>query len=101
MALDTVNWSAHLNNEITVSGLAQNAKLGALLMTGPNDAILIRGLSEWDTQTEGKKVRVVAIVRRMPGAPKAEGPKSTQMQGTASGRDTWVLELKYYQLTDD
>lgn len=100
MASDAVDWSAKWNTEIDVSGVAQNAKAGALLMTGPEEAILISGLSEWDAATVGKEVVVQAIVRRARGYPKAKVAGGIPMQGTASGRDTWVLELKSYRVLD-
>jgi hypothetical protein len=98
MPSDAVDWSTKLDTEVNVSGIALNAKAGALLMTGSEDAILIRGLSEWDPKEVGKKVAVQAIVRRVPGYPKAKALKGPPMQGTASGRDTFVLELKSYRV---
>ncbi len=92
-------WSKSEDQEVSVSGTAANAKAGALLMTGPEDAIRIRGLSEWDEQTVGKKVNVEGIVRRVPGWPKAD-ESDEAIQGTASGRDTWVLELKQFEVID-
>lgn len=94
----TVDWSKNLDTEVNVSGVAQNAKAGALLMTGPEDAILIQGLSEWDPKALGKMVTVHAIVRRVPGYPKAKVIEGLSMQGTATGGDTWVLELKRYRV---
>ena len=93
------DWSKSEGKEVSVSGTAANAKAGALLMTGPEEAIRIRGLAEWDEQTVGKKVNVNAIVRRVPGWPKADDSDEA-IQGTASGRDTWVLELKKYEVID-
>ena len=93
------DWSKSEDQEVSVSGTAANAKAGALLMTGPEEAIRIRGLSQWDEQTVGKKVKVEAVVRRVPGWPKADDSDEA-MQGTASGRATWVLELKDYEVID-
>jgi hypothetical protein len=93
------DWSQSEGKEVSVSGTAANAKAGALLMTGPEEAIRIRGLSEWDEQTVGKKVNVEAVVRRVPGWPKADDSDEA-MQGTGTGRDTWVLELKQYEVID-
>ncbi len=95
----SVDWSKSEDQEVRVSGTAANAKAGALLMTGSEDAILIRGLSEWDEQTVGKKVNVEAVVRRVPGWPQADDSDEA-MQGTATGGDTWVLELKNYEVSD-
>jgi hypothetical protein len=100
MSSDAVDWSAKRDTEIHIGGIAQNAKAGAVLMIGPEHAILVQGLSEWDTATVGKNVMVEAIVRRVPGYPKAKTSGGIPMQGTASGRDTWVLELKQYRVLD-
>jgi|SRR5262245_45554234 len=97
---EDVDWSSMQDTEVNISGIAQNAKAGAVLMTGPEDAILVQGLSEWDTTTIGKKVAVEAVVRRVPGYPKAKVSGRILMQGTASGRDAWVLELKSYRVLD-
>ena len=93
------DWSKSEGKEVSVNGTAANAKAGALLMTEPEEAIRLRGLSEWDEQTVGKKVNVEAIVRRVPGWPEADDSDET-MQGTASGRDTWVLEVKQYHVIE-
>lgn len=94
----TVDWSKNLDTEVNVSGVAQNAKAGALLMTGREDAILIQGLSEWDPKVVGKTITVQAIVRRVPGYPKAKVFEGLSTQGTATGGDIWVLEMKYYHV---
>ncbi len=93
------DWSKSEDQEVSVSGTAANGKAGALLMTAPDAAIRIRGLSEWDEQTVGKKVKVEATVRRVPGWPRADDSDEA-IQGTASGRDTWVLDLKTYEVID-
>jgi hypothetical protein len=56
------NWSSHLGHEVTVEGIAQNAKLGALLVSDGAD-IWIDGLSWWPDSVlqaakAGKRVRV-------------------------------------------
>lgn len=100
MSSETIDWNKSLDQEISISGTAQNAKAGPLLMIGTEDAILIRGLSEWDEETVGKEVTVEAIVRRVPGFPKADTSGKQAMQGSATGRDIWVLELKHYKVVD-
>jgi len=87
------DWARLEGKEMNVSGTAANAKAGALLMTGPDDAILIKGLPQWPEETVGKQVNVEAIVRRVPGYPAADDSDEA-MQGTAGSEDTWVLELK-------
>jgi hypothetical protein len=100
MSAENTDWTRLLDQEVTLTGTAQNAKPGPLLMIGSDDAILIRGLSEWDEETVGKEVTVDATVRRIPGFPKAEGSSNKAMQGSATGRDQWVLELKHYKVAD-
>lgn len=99
MSSEQIDWSKLLDQEVSLSGTAQNAKAGPLLMLH-QDAILIRGLAEWDEETVGKEVTVNAIVRRVPGFPKAQPRGKQSIQGSATGRDTWVLELKDYKVID-
>ncbi len=99
MSSEVPDWTRSEDQEVSLSGTAANAKAGALLMIRDDYAILIRGLPEWDEDTVGKTVEVNAIVRRAPGGPKAD--KSDEaIQGTASDRDTWVLELKHFEVSD-
>ncbi|HET6855303.1 MAG TPA: hypothetical protein VFH46_23595 [Pyrinomonadaceae bacterium] len=99
MSSQQIDWSKSLDQEVSLSGTAENAKAGPLLVL-PQDAILIRGLDEWDEETVGKQVTVNATVRRVPGFPKAQPPGKQAMQGSATGGDTWVLELKDYKVID-
>ncbi|HJP92675.1 MAG TPA: hypothetical protein VJ875_12020 [Pyrinomonadaceae bacterium] len=100
MSSQSTDWSKLLDQDVSVSGTAENAKAGPLLMTSPGDPILIRGLDQWPPEIVGKKVKVKAIVRRVPGFPKAQSRGKQTMQGTAGGRDMWVLELKRYEVID-
>jgi hypothetical protein len=93
------DWSKSENQEVDVTGTAENAKAGALLMLEPERPILLRGVSEWDDETLGKRVKVKAIVRRVPGFPQADDSDEA-IQGTASGGDTWVLEVKQYHVIE-
>lgn len=99
MSSEKRNWSKSENEQVSVSGTAQNAKAGALLMIGAKHPILLQGVPEWNEETVGKEVNVEAIVRRVPGFPEAEDTDEA-MQGTATGRDIWVLEVKQYQVLD-
>lgn len=100
MSSGAIDWSKKQDTEVAVTGIAANAKAGALLMTGPEAGILVQGLSEWEEETVGKKVMVEAIVRRVRGYPKAKTVDGDLMQGTATGRDIWVLELKRYHVLE-
>src|SRR5215212_9779147 len=100
MSSQGMDWTRLLDQEVSLSGTAENAKAGPLLMLSDGDAILIRGLSEWDEETVGKEVTVNAIVRRVPGFPKAQTSSKQAMQGSATGRDIWVLELKDFKVNN-
>lgn len=93
------DWTKSEDQEVSVTGTAENAKAGALLMIRDDYAILIRGLSGWDEETVGKTVEVNAIVRRARGGPKADNSEQA-IQGTTTDRDTWVLELKHFEVID-
>ena len=93
------DWSQFENQDIEVTGTAENAKAGALLMLEPERPILLRGVPDWDEETVGKRVNVKAIVRRVPGYPQADDSDEA-IQGTASGRDTWVLEVTQYHVVE-
>jgi len=97
MSADKSDWTE--NEEISVTGTGANAKAGALLMLGPEDAILLRGVDDWDEETVGKKLSVDAIVRRRPSFPEAEDSDEA-IQGTATGGETWVLEVKQYRVIE-
>ena len=99
MNSEKIDWTRLLNQEVSLSGTTQNAKAGPLLMIGTDDAILISGLAEWNEETVGKEVTVDAIVRRVPGFPKGRSGKRP-IQGSATGRDIWVLELKQYRVNE-
>lgn len=99
MSTEIPDWTKLEDQEVSLSGTAENAKAGALLMIRDDYAILIRDLSRWDEETVGKTVNVEAIVRRARSGPKAD--KSDEaIQGTASNRETWVLELKQFEVID-
>lgn len=99
MSSEVPDWTRVEDQEVSLSGTAANAKAGALLMIRDDYAILIRGLPQWDEETTGKTVKVDAIVRRAPGGPKAD-KSDKAIQGTSSNRETWVLELKQFEVID-
>jgi len=99
MSSEIRDWSKSENQEVDVTGTAENAKAGALLMLEPESPILLRGVPDWDDDTVGKRVSVKAIVRRVPGLPQADDSDEA-MQGTATDRDMWVLEVQQYHVIE-
>jgi hypothetical protein len=100
MSSEKIDWSTKVDTEVKLTGIAQNAKAGPVLMTGPEEAILVQRLAQWDEKHVGKKVAIRAILRRVQGYPKAKRVAGQTTQGTASGADTFALELKDYRVLD-
>ena len=94
------DWSPDENKEVTVNGTAENAKAGPLLLIDGTHPILLTGIPEWDDDTAGKQIVVEAIVRRERAFPAMDHTNEEEMQGTASGGDQWVLEVKSFRVTE-
>lgn len=96
------DWSKDENQQVTVNGTAQNAKAGPLLLVDGAHPILLTGISDWDDETVGKTVEIEAIVHREPAFPATDETDDTNemMQGTASGGDQWVLEVKSFRVSE-
>jgi hypothetical protein len=94
------DWNMEENEQVTLSGTAENAKAGPLLLIDGTDPILLTGISEWADDTAGKQIVVEAIVRRERAFPAMDHTNEEEMQGTASGGDQWVLEVKSFRVTE-
>ena len=99
MSSEIPDWSKSENQEVDVTGTAEHAKAGPVLMLEPERPIQLRGIPDWDEETLGKRVNVKATVRRVPGFPQADDSDEA-MQGTATGRDIWALEVKQYHVVE-
>jgi hypothetical protein len=51
-------WEAKVGQTVTIEGVAQDAKLGALVLTGGSRTLWIDGLDAWPEGMRGKRVRV-------------------------------------------
>lgn len=80
-----------LNQLVTIHGIAENAKLGAVIAIDDDNAIYIEGLSEWETQVLNQKIVVTGMLRRKKLAPDPLlNPKGEVSQGLWG--DSLVLE---------
>jgi hypothetical protein len=80
-----------LNKQIEVHGTAENAMLGAVVMTDDLTPVFLDGVKEWDSKIVGKLVAVKGVLRRKLLAPKATvGPNGEISHGV--GGDSYVLE---------
>jgi len=94
------DWSKDENQQVTVKGVAENAKAGPLLLVDGTHPILLEGISDWDDAKIGRQVEVEAIVRRRPSFPAMDDEDEEEMQGTASGGDQWILEVRTFKVTN-
>ena len=51
------------DKEITVTGIAQNGKAGALVLINSGETYYIGGLASWDDSIIGKNVKVTGIIQ--------------------------------------
>ncbi|MEH2349809.1 MAG: hypothetical protein V7K55_17780 [Nostoc sp.] len=61
---------ASLNQLITIRGTAQNASLGAIVLTEDETPVYMDGIQEWDSDLVGKMIVARGILRRKSLAPK-------------------------------
>lgn len=56
-------WSKYLSNEVTVEGIALNAKMGAFIQSpDPSNSIWVDSLSHWPEEYFGNNVQVTGFV---------------------------------------
>ena len=95
------DWGKDENQQVTMNGVAENAKAGPLLLVDGTHPILLEGIDDWGDETVGKEVAVEAIVRRQPSFPAMNDTDDREeMQGTATGGDQWVLEVTSFKITN-
>ena len=79
------------NQTVTLEGVAQNARLGAIVLLEDYTPVYLDGIEEWDEQIVEKSVAVTGVLRRQSLAPKA----TVTVQGEAShgiDGESYVLE---------
>lgn len=50
-------------NQTTIIGVANNAKMGGIILTEDNDLFYIDGVDSWDDGVVGKKVKVTGTLK--------------------------------------
>lgn len=80
-----------LNKLINVHGTAQNARLGAVVMTEDLTPVFLEGIKEWDSDVVGKSVVVKGVLRRKLLAPRATVSPNGEISHGVEG-DSYVLE---------
>lgn len=82
---------------IVVVGTAQNAKLGAAVVSG-GGVYYVRGLSEWDATLVGQEVSVRGIVVESPAEPLVN--EKGEVSAGASGPTSWIESATWKAASD-
>ena len=79
--------SEHLNENVVLVGVAENAKAGAVVLLADQTAVFIENLDYWDKKSYKKKMKVAGALRSRKLAPDpvvdAAGNVSAGMSGEA------------------
>jgi hypothetical protein len=84
--------------QLEIHGVAEDAMLGAVVVTDDGRSYFVEGLAEWDDALRGRRVVVTGVMARRKLAPDptiaADGSVSHGMKGSASllTGATWHLE---------
>ena len=80
------NYDAMLDQEVTISGVARNARMGAVVLTSDRTPVFVLGLEEWDDDLDGEPIQATGTLRRKSLAPDpvvdADGNHSHGIAGT-------------------
>lgn len=91
-------YEARLNQYITIQGVADNAKSGAVVMTADDTPIYLEGLAEWDSAVVQQPVVVSGTLRQRKAAPTAvAGSNGDQRAGIVG--DSYLLENPTWKIT--
>lgn len=93
-AVDAMN-----RRQVTVVGVARNAKIGAVVVTGEGEALYLDGLSSWPAKVEGQRVKVSAASRRIKVIPAPPIGPNGEVSAGASGKQS-VLEDATWELAE-
>jgi hypothetical protein len=88
--------SDHLDEQVTIRGVAEDARAGAILMLG-DTPIYIGGLLAWEDELSGKSVKASGTLRRRKSRIPKTSPDKDQYHGLG---DSYVLEEATYALAD-
>lgn len=91
--------NGRVGDEVTVQGMAGNAKLGAVVMTSDREPVYIAGLDEWDDALNRKTVAVTGRLAQESLSPEPQvGPNGEQSTGMVG--ECYVLHDATWQLSN-
>jgi hypothetical protein len=85
------NPAAHVGQNITIEGVAHDAKLGAVILLSDRTPVYIKGLDSWDDALFKKRLQVTGRLRRRKLAPDPEVNAAGEVSHGAFG-DDYILD---------
>lgn len=97
---DAIDLANSLDEHVAISGLAVNAKAGAILTTDREEVIYLTDLRRWPEEFLNHRVVVEGTLRQGPVYPEAKYEEAGWSQGI-SGSAQWYLEVDSYHLAEE
>lgn len=95
MKAEQSDLAASVDRHVTLRGVAEDAKAGAVLVTDADETIYLHGKRSWEDELLGRRVAVdgtLRLGRIYPGVTTAEG---ASQQGIRD--EHWYLEVENYR----
>jgi len=86
------------DQQVTISGMAGDAKAGAVVTTDRNEVIYLRDLRSWPEEFLDKRVMVEGVLRRGRVYPEVKVQGGITSQGIKG--EQWYLEVESYRLEE-
>ncbi|HSE15794.1 MAG TPA: hypothetical protein VLB46_02010 [Pyrinomonadaceae bacterium] len=94
---DVIDLESSLDEHVAISGLAVNAKAGAIVTTDREEVIYLTDMHRWPKEFLDQRVVVEGTLRRGQVYPEAKDEEKGWSQGM-SGDEQWYLEVDSYRL---
>lgn len=89
----SIQLDSMLDKKATITGVARNARMGAVVVTDDRTPIYLDGVDSWDdTDLDGQRVEVSGTLRRRSIAPQATVDADGAVSHGMDGADNYVLE---------
>jgi len=86
------------DQQVTISGMAGDAKAGAVVTTDRDEVIYLRDLRSWPEEFLDKRVMVEGVLRRGRVYPEVKVQGGITSQGIKG--EQWYLEVESYRLEE-
>ncbi|MGH9906101.1 MAG: hypothetical protein ACRD8U_11040 [Pyrinomonadaceae bacterium] len=85
-----------LDQRIVIEGVANNAKVGAVVITDDEEVVYVAQMKAWPGDVAGKRVVVDGVLHRGQVYPDVEEENGITSQGLPG--EQWFLEVENYRL---